>query len=120
MRGYRVGTFFENSKLSFKQSFRLSYYWAMDLPIEYAEFQTSSFYDSNDIIFKEIAHDHVVEFYAKCRRICSEYFRRYPPTFGGPNIRVQCDETFFTRAHGGKGRHVRQNPFWTFGVAEHG
>jgi hypothetical protein len=108
MKGWKAGTFFEGAHLSFKQMFRLSYYWSMNEPIEYAEFQTG------------IAHDHVVEFYAKCRKICIEYFRRNPPTFGGPNIRVQCDETYFTRAHGGKGRRVRQRPFWTFGIVEHG
>ena len=70
--------------------------------------------------FSGIEHHHVVDFYAKCRDVCIEYFRRNRPTFGGPGIRVQCDETYFTRAHGGKGRRVRQHSFWVFGIVEHG
>jgi hypothetical protein len=117
--GYKVGTFFEHAHLSCKQIWRLSYYWSMNLPIEYAEFQTG-FCIAKINTFKGIRHATVVDFYRKCRRICIEYFRRNPPKFGGPNVVVECDETYFSRAHGGKGRRVRQHPFWTFGIAEHG
>lgn len=107
--GFKVDTFFEEAKLTYKQIWRLSFYWAHDYPIEMAEY------------LSQISHPTVVAFYAKCRRnVCTQYFVRHLPQFGGNNLRVQADEIFFTKAHGGKGRRVRQHPFWVFGIVELG
>ena len=45
--GFKVGTFFENAQLDCKTIFKLAYLWCMNLPLEYAEFETG------------IAHRHV-------------------------------------------------------------
>src|SRR6185437_16180511 len=47
--GFKMGTFFEESRLDFKTIFKLSYLWRMNLPLEYAEFET------------EVGHRHVVK-----------------------------------------------------------
>ena len=39
-KGYKLGTFFESAKLSNKQIFKLSYFWAMSFSIDQAEFET--------------------------------------------------------------------------------
>ena len=38
--GFKVGTFFENAQLDCKTIFKLAYLWCMNLPLEYAEFET--------------------------------------------------------------------------------
>ena len=69
-KGFKSDTFFENSNLTFKQVFKLSYLWAMNHPVEYAEYETG------------MAHRHVVAWYKKFRRICERYFRANPIRLG--------------------------------------
>ena len=64
--GFKVGTFFENANLDLKTIFKLAYLWCMNLPLEYAEFET------------EVAHRHVVDCHKKFRQICVRYFRAHP------------------------------------------
>ena len=40
--GFKVGTFFENAQLDCKTIFKLAYLWCMNLPLEYAEFETGN------------------------------------------------------------------------------
>ena len=65
-KGFKSDTFFENSNLIFKQVFKLSYLWAMNHPVEYAEYETG------------MAHRHVIAWYKKFRRVCERYFRANP------------------------------------------
>ena len=55
----KVGTFFEDSKLSVKQVFKLSYFWAQKYSIEHAVYES------------EIAKSNVVEWYKKFRKVCA-------------------------------------------------
>ena len=66
---------------NYKDIFKLSYFWAMRQPIEYAEFETG------------IAHRHV-HWYKKFRQVCSQHFRTHPVQFGGPNFIVEADEHY--------------------------
>jgi hypothetical protein len=74
--GFMVGTFFEDAHISIKDIFKLSYFWAMRQPLEYAQFET------------QISHRQVVFWYKRFRRICSQYFRDNPVQLGGPNLTV--------------------------------
>jgi IS1 family transposase len=107
-RGYKDGTFFENSNISFQQVFKLSYLWAMNHSVEYAEYET------------QLAHRIVVSWYKKFRKICKRYFHANPIRLGGNGVIVEADETFMTRRHGGRGRPVRRRSKWLFGIVERG
>ena len=78
--GFKVGTFFENANLDLKTIFKLAYLWCMNLPLEYAEFET------------EVAHRHVVDCHKKFRQICVRYFRAHPIRLGGGGLTVEADE----------------------------
>jgi transposase len=104
-KGYKVGTFFEKSYLSYKQIFKLSYLWAMRHSVEYAVFETG------------ITEKTVIFWFMKFRRLCKFYFRRNPIRLGGD---VEGDETFMTRKHAGRGRQVRRRPKWVFAMIERG
>jgi transposase-like protein len=106
--GFKVGTFFEGANLDCKKIFHLAYYWCMNLPLEYAEFQTG------------VTHPHVVFWFKKFRRICARYFRSHPIRLGGPGLTVEADETFLSRRHGRRGRRVRRRPKWIFAIVERG
>jgi transposase-like protein len=101
----KVGTFFEDSKLSVKQVFKLSYFWAQKYSIEHAVYKSG------------IAKSNVVEWYKKFRKVCSEYFLRNPIRLGG---NVEIDETFMSRRHGRRGRRVRRHSKWLLTMVERG
>lgn len=107
-RELKVGTFFENSHLSVKQAFKLSYFWAQKYSIEHAVRESG------------IAKSKVVEWFKKFRSICSTYFRRNPVRLGGVNSIVEVDETFMSRRHGRRGRRVRRNSKWLLTMVQRG
>lgn len=108
-KGFKKGTFFENSTLTTKEIFKLSYFWAMRYPIEHVEHEMPS-----------ISHPTIVKWYGKFRRICRDYFRRHPILLGGPNVSVEADETYMSRKHGRRGRRVRRHSKWVFSIVERG
>jgi hypothetical protein len=109
MEGFKTRTFFENSNLSFKDVFRLSYFWAMNqASIEYISYETG------------ITCANIALWFKKFRRICRRHLRGNRMRIGGPGITVECDETFMSRKHGGRGRQVRQRSQWIFGITERG
>jgi len=106
--GFKVGTFFEDVRLDCKTIFKLTYLWCMNLPLEYAEFET------------EVGHPNVVFWHKKFRQICARYFRNHPIRLGGGRLIVEADETFLSRRHGRRGKRVRRCPKWVFGIVERG
>lgn len=106
--GFKKGTFFEGAHLSYKEVFQLAYYWADEVSIDDATRQT------------QVNHEHVVDWYSKFRNVCRLYLRRHPIQIGGPGVTVYADETFMTKKHGRRGRHVRRFKKWVFAMVEHG
>lgn len=112
-KGRFVGTFFEEARLSRKIVFFLSYMWAM----RYAT------YDQIEFEAKSLggaSRPTVAHWFSRFRDVCRRHFQANSIQIGGPNVVVECDETFLTARHGRVGRPVRQHSHWLFGGVERG
>lgn len=107
-KGYKVGTFFEGSRLSTKDIFLLSYLWAHDLGTQ-----------AHQMFEVEIASEATVQWKQYFRDVCASYFFQHPQQVGGPGTIVEIDETCVSKRKYNRGRLVRPNQ-WMFGGIQRG
>ena len=89
-RGYFIGTFFENSHLSPKEVFLLSFCWSRKTRATYDEIETELRRPDGSTISTRTLVDWMQFF----RDVCMEYFVRNPARIGGINEVVEIDETY--------------------------
>ena len=90
----RRGSFFERSKLSEVQVFKLVYYWCYNIPLEYVSFQL------------EISETSLVDWFNFCRDVCADILLSDNKKIGGPGHMVEIDESKFGKNKYGYGRSV--------------
>lgn len=111
----RMGSFFHNSHLSFRQILKIIYYWS--------EFPTASL----EQVMKEtdVAGQHtIVDWYNFIRDLTQSWADRVQTRekLGGYDIIVECDESKFYRAKYQRGRMLQREASsgWVFGCIQRG
>jgi len=109
----RGSVFAAHRKLSLGLQLVLLYEWSYDTPLHCVEREY------------QISHPTAVSFYARCRRICTNYLTRHPTLIGGTEVVngvvrgkfVEIDESYFTRRKYNRGSHFRRG-VWVIGGIE--
>ncbi|VDK43815.1 unnamed protein product [Anisakis simplex] len=109
-KGFFVGTFFEQSRLTTKEVFELSYFW------------TRNNYTQEEIAFQmeredgtSLSTQTITDWNNSFRDIAVEYCVNHPAKLGGTDRTVEIDETIIAKRRYGRGRDVREQLIF-FGV----
>lgn len=109
--GYLKETWFEESRISIKEIFQLSYFWCRQTHTQ-EEIQFDMQRNGSNISRVTITDWN--NFY---REVCVDYFVRNPIKIGGMNVVVEIDETCISKRKYERGRLV-SNQKWFFGGVE--
>ena len=97
-------TFFDGSKLPIRKLLGLIYMWSYSVAV------------NTTTAFLGVSSATVVQWYQYCRDICSWQLLEEPLRLGGPEKIVQIDESLLVRAKYNRGRQLRAQQRWVFGI----
>ena len=86
-------TFFKHFKLSLKDVFCLSAYWAKHRRLTYEDIAAEMLRETGS----NLGSHTLVDYMDYSRNVCTEHFLRHPPKIGDSGKVVQIDETLLTR-----------------------
>jgi len=112
--GYLVGTWFEGTRLTVKEIFQLSYYFARQ-----THSQDEIQFDMQRADGSTISERTIVEWKHFYREVCMQAIVSEPILIGGPGKVVEIDETVITKRKYHRGQ-LRAEEQWFFGGVERG
>ena len=92
-KGFRVGTWLEGSKLTYRKIILFIYCWSRDL--------TTIKFSDHEL---DIGKNSVIDFNNYMREVCAADLLARPMSIGGPNTTVEIDESQFSRRKNNRGR----------------
>ena len=100
----RKGSWFERSNLTLEEILKLTYWWCRGVEQEMTRFEV------------DVSGNTVVDWDSFCREICEVNYLECEEKIGGPNKRVQIDESKFGKRKYHRGHRVEGQ--WVFGGIE--
>jgi len=105
-KSIRTNSFFEDFKLTIAQVLLLIYNWCKQTP--------------HDTVAEEVVCDRAVvgTCYKRLRKKCAKINQNSKITLGGEGRQVEIDESLFVRVKHHKGKDLRRQQVWVFGLYE--